>query len=191
MFASLTAGSTRSALSSTATGSCRNCRATRIAVFNMPINWPAARPVSGNVSDVGEQRSVALHGIDQVAAHFCAGNGFPVDLEAVNLKRKCRHQSRLYAVCEGKFGLHADGREAFGPDEIDEQPIPEDRAHQDADGVEDDSTVQSPPSPATRTNERRFEPPATGRPPSISRRTGARRIRFMRAANTAVPSVPT
>src|SRR2546427_4660291 len=30
---------------------------------------------------------------------------------------------------------------AFGPDEIDEQPIPDGRAHQDADGVEDDSTV--------------------------------------------------
>ena len=98
--------------------------------------------VSGNVSNVGEQRSVALHGIDQVAAHFCAGNGFPVDLEAVNPKRKRRNQSRLYAVCEGKFGLHADGRDAFGPDEIDEQPIPDDRAHEDADGVEDDSTVQ-------------------------------------------------
>ena len=36
---------------------------------------------------------------------------------------------------------HADGREAFGPDEIDEQPIPDGRPHQDADGVEDDSTV--------------------------------------------------
>jgi hypothetical protein len=69
--------------------------------------------VSGNVSHVGEQRSVALYGIDQVAAHFCAGNGFPVDLEAVTLQRKRRNQSRLYAVCEGKFGPDADGREAL------------------------------------------------------------------------------
>src|ERR1700727_500889 len=97
--------------------------------------------VSGNVSHVSEQRSVTLYGIDQVAAHFCAGNGFPVDLEAVNLKRKRRNQSRLYDVCEGPFGLDADGGEAFGPDEIDEQSIPDYRAHQDADGVEDDSTM--------------------------------------------------
>jgi hypothetical protein len=45
-------------------------------------------------------------------------------------------------VCEGKFGLHADGREAFGLDENDEQPIPEKRAREDADGVKDDSTMQ-------------------------------------------------
>jgi len=52
-------------------------------------------------------------------------------------------QRRLYAVCEGKFGLHADSRDAFGPDEINEQPIPEDRAHQDANGVKDNSTFQT------------------------------------------------
>lgn len=97
--------------------------------------------MSGNVGDVGEQRAVPLHGIDQVAAHFSAGNGFPVYLESVNLKRKRWNQSRLYAVREGKFGLHADGRDAFGQEDIDEHPIPDDRAHEDADGVEDDSTV--------------------------------------------------
>ena len=44
-------------------------------------------------------------------------------------------------MCEGKLGLDADGRQAFGSDEINEQPIPDARAHQAADGVEDDSTV--------------------------------------------------
>jgi hypothetical protein len=76
--------------------------------------------VSGNVSDVGEQRSIVVHGIDQVAAHCSAGDRFPVDFEAVAVKRKRRNERRLDAVCEGQFSLHADGREAFGPDEIDQ-----------------------------------------------------------------------
>jgi len=76
-----------------------------------------------------------------MSAHFGAGNGLAVDLEAVNVKRKGRNQSRLYAVREGQFGLHADGREAFGPDEIDQQSISESRARQDADGVKDDSPL--------------------------------------------------
>jgi len=33
---------------------------------------------------------------------------------------------------EGKFGLHADGRDAFDPDEINEQAIPKARACKDA-----------------------------------------------------------
>ena len=51
-----------------------------------PHQLAGGQAVSGNVSDIGEQRSVTLRGIDQVAAHFCAGNRFPVYLEAGNPK---------------------------------------------------------------------------------------------------------
>ena len=140
-FASLTAGSTRSALSSMATGSCRNCKETRIAVFNIPINWPAARPCP-------EMSATYASSVPSCSTTSTSRRPFPRwestsrRLRSGQAEEKRRNQRSLYTVRESKFGLHADSRDTFGPDEVNEQPIPEDGAHQDADGVKDNSRFQ-------------------------------------------------
>ncbi len=73
--------------------------------------------MTGNVGNVGEQTSIALDDIDQIAAHFRTRNGFAVDLEAPGLESKGWHQRGLNVMGEGEFGLHPNARYALGCDE--------------------------------------------------------------------------
>jgi hypothetical protein len=143
--------------------------------------------VSGHISDIGQQASVALDCVDQVAPHFRAGHGLAVYLEASGPKRDNRNQRRLNAVRERQFGLHADGRDAFGEDEGKKPSISDDGARQDANGIEHDSTFQR-----VRQRRRLYETRTPSQMPVtvISARTGRRRIRFILAATQAVPKVP-
>ena len=54
--------------------------------------------MTGDVSNIGEQTSIALDDVDQIAAHFRTGNGFAIDLESPGLERKCWYQSGLNVV---------------------------------------------------------------------------------------------
>src|SRR5713101_4277196 len=74
---SLTTGSTRSTHSSMASNGRRYSNETRMA---------------GNIRDVGHQPSIGLHQVNDIAAHFCAGDRFAVNIETRVLKGDGWHE---------------------------------------------------------------------------------------------------
>lgn len=77
----------------------------------------SSQAVSGDVGDIGQQTSIALDDIDQVAAHLCTGERFPVYLKTGDLERDRWDQRRLNAMNQRKLGLHADSNQTLGAGE--------------------------------------------------------------------------